>query len=851
MEFLNLFDITVETSLLIVLIGAVNKLLKKKLDPNIRYFLWVFVAIRLLLPIRVELSVEVPDLFDTAIEHTHSSQITETDTATAAWEPLPAFPVEYQTAVTLPQPLLPAETETAPKRSAVSGKDVAQFVWVLGVVGVSGYVLLGNRKIFLSFRKKRRKIEVLDNGIPLYAMPGYNCLAGIVSPAIYIDTDALGGPDVIRNVISHELQHYRVRDNYWQLLRVICLILQWHNPFMWWAYFASKRDCEMACDARVVRDMTSEERFGYGGSLLAAAESVCRKKQQTIACATSMGGNKAFMRERIREMMQYKRKHAVGLLAVIICIIGVGCFASFHLYASEKEDHNPVPESSAAESAPVNQPEETLPPEEEITPVEIDIASYYITNTGNPSNLYYIDENNVLWGCGRNNCGQLGQGTQDYDFHEDMVKIAEHVIHVDYSQNDFMIYLTEDHKLYGVGNAGCGALQQYEAFDPWQYANREHYTVTTPCLLMENVVYARCGRSDVACMTEDSEIWVFGTIGFDTTETHYYQYPVKVLEDAAFVTGGFFSHAALLRDGSVWTWGYNYAGSCGVAGGGIVSEPTKVAEHVRMVWTGDMEYNVDCYDISEFDGIYKRQLENTIILTDDEEYLICGANVGTEEKILPIYYEKRDWILICTHEFLPYIHRTQPFTQEETAVVPEIREYDFQSAKETGTVQQIHGMLPGACEGIWYTIAIDGVEYYYGQYDFQDEEDTELYGYAIFSDKYSLINGITVGMTMEEILEKYPGMAMMDFDGNDLSYLDKRLITDLMGWNPIAYPQSYIGMDENWNYDGKDYAWSDQFDYIMFAGIDQGMADTLPVYIGLLVSGNVVTAITFYYPTAG
>ncbi|MDE7224788.1 MAG: hypothetical protein K2O34_13540 [Acetatifactor sp.] len=104
---------------------------------------------------------------------------------------------------------------------------------------------------------------------------------------------------------------------------------------------------------------------------------------------------------------------------------------------------------------------------------------------------------------------------------------------------------------------------------------------------------------------------------------------------------------------------------------------------------------------------------------------------------------------------------------------------------------------------------------------------------------------------MEEVLEKYPDMAIVDFDNRNLSYMDKKLITGHQGWNGTAYPRSYIGADKDWDYNGKDYAWSDQFDYIMLADIDLGTVDTLPVYVGLLVNGNVVTAITFYYPTAG
>lgn len=44
-------------------------------------------------------------------------------------------------------------------------------------------------------------------------------------------------------------------------------------------------------------------------------------------------------------------------------------------------------------------------------------------------------------------------------------------------------------------------------------------------------------------------------------------------------------HAALLQDGTVWTWGYNNEGNCGVADLKVISEPTMVAEDVVIVLT--------------------------------------------------------------------------------------------------------------------------------------------------------------------------------------------------------------------------------------------------------------------------
>lgn len=185
------------------------------------------------------------------------------------------------------------------------------------------------------------------------------------------------------------------------------------------------------------------------------------------------------------------------------------------------------------------------------------------------------------------------------------------------------------------------------------------------------------------------------------------------------------------------------------------------------------------------------------------------------------------------------------FEQSEVVTVPQIQEYSFEEAVQMGELQKLDGVLPGAGIGTWYIISIGGVEYYYGSYETKSEE-YELFSWSIVDNSYELINGIKIGMNEEDILAQYPNMAVLDFD-NNFVYEE---VTACLGWNGTAYPHSYTGMDVEWNYEGKDYYWTDQFDYIMIADIVQE-PDELPVYLGLLMKDNTVTAITFYCPTAG
>ena len=728
MKLLELSRITAEAAVLTILILAVSRVLLRRLKPGIRYFLWIFVALRILVPVRIEFLPEVPDAFgfverygqETAAEELfresavfgEKAERTETEAGKQGWkaggQAENAAPeetgigagqkhaeqtetVELQEAgigagqkhaaqaenVELQEAGIGAgqkhaeQTETAASEEAKQGEIAARpqatntvrhlliLLWLAGAAAMAIYFTANNIRLSMILKVGRKRAGTLPNGIPLYHMPGYNCLAGVFSPAVYADMDGLKDPDVIENVIRHELQHLRAGDPYWQLLRVICLILQWHNPFVWWAYFASRQDGELACDAGVVRKLSPQARYRYGESLLAAAACVCRDRPAG-SMASSAGGARRFLEKRVKGILQDRRGYGACLSVLVVCILGVACFGAFRETAFTAAGENQRKDTDKRLSDTDNRDSSLKPAENgqtEVTAdsgyrVELDIGEHYITNTGTPFNLYYIDEDQVLWGCGENFYGQLGQGTEDFDFHKDMVKIAENVIHVDCSQNGFTIYLTADHKLYGMGNGGSGALPRYEKEEWMKHVNREAHNVTEPCLLMEDVAYARCGRSDVACMKNDDSVWVFGVVGYGRDREVFYPYPEKVLENAALVTGGSYNHAALLQDGSLWTWGDNYAGNCGTTGV-VVPVPTLVAQDVAMVWTGRMSYQMDCRDIRTFKENFEREYENTVIMTKDGSYYICGANVGTE-KTLPIYYEAGNYPLVYSEEFLPW-----------------------------------------------------------------------------------------------------------------------------------------------------------------------------------------------------
>lgn len=280
------------------------------------------------------------------------------------------------------------------------------------------------------------------------------------------------------------------------------------------------------------------------------------------------------------------------------------------------------------------------------------IEDYYMRSCGDQFNLYTIDEDGVLWGSGQNQYAQLGLGYADEEFHEQKSKIAEHVVHVDYSQKDFVVYLTEDGKLYGLGNDSTYMLLQHTEMPMEDLAYPTKRYVTSPALLLEDVSYARCGRDDVVALKKDGTVWTWGMIWNYQSTGYCISMPQQILTDVKMITGGWFNHAALKEDGTVWTWGYNYSGNCGTDKATMIETPVQVAENVQRVWTGLLNYSAKEDDITDMEEFGNDYVDNTIIEKTDGTFYACGMGVGDKSVVLSQYYEVSELDTVCSSEFL-------------------------------------------------------------------------------------------------------------------------------------------------------------------------------------------------------
>lgn len=277
------------------------------------------------------------------------------------------------------------------------------------------------------------------------------------------------------------------------------------------------------------------------------------------------------------------------------------------------------------------------------------IENSYIRDRITTLNHYYIDENNTLWGTGRNQYWQLGLKDEkdfnnlDVDY-TTPVKLAEKVIHIDASDQGFVIFLTEDHNLYGLGVNLCGVLCQ--PVMEWEELNPHKNIVGTPVPLMEDVIFAVAGRNSILSLTSDGSAWwwghfksVTGTIKLETCSSPE---PKIMVENARYIACGADFAAVIDKDSNLWTWGNNVWGQCGInSKDDFISEAVNVAQNIDMVWVeclSSRQNNEKLKVVKEYNPYRDITYPYTMFVrTLDKKYYACGIDLDGQTKSVAVY----------------------------------------------------------------------------------------------------------------------------------------------------------------------------------------------------------------------
>lgn len=307
----NLFQNTLDASFyggIIIALVIILRLVLKKAPRWTICLLWLLAGLRLLFPFQIESDFSLqPDM-------TQIPQIQAEAAPDPVIQNVPAVPDN----VILPeeddiQVVIQNDAVVEAHHQAIDWGEIAEFVWItvaagMGLYSVAAYLRLKHRV--------REAVKLTDN---VYECAGLDTafVLGYLRPRIYIPM----GLENPKYIVDHERAHIHRGDHWFKLLMYVALALHWFNPLVWAAYICLCRDLEMACDERVVQDMSLEQRKAYSAALLACSAS----HRSFAACPVAFG--EVSVKSRILGVLNYRKpRFWISLIAVAAVIFVAVCF---------------------------------------------------------------------------------------------------------------------------------------------------------------------------------------------------------------------------------------------------------------------------------------------------------------------------------------------------------------------------------------------------------------------------------------------------------------------------------------------------------------------------------------------
>ncbi len=345
---------------LILVIGAIDVLLRKRLWPQIRYGLWFLVIVKLILPPTLALptgivshvrplvaaawqglgferqmpaSLAFGERLDPgrAGEEMNSPSVAAVESAASTGEPT--------------HPVIPTMTDavrTLPMHLRFSWQSVLMTFWLAGTFAVGLWSILRFRRVCRIAREQTAELPAsLAQGLAdaaeklhLRRLPrvvasdavGSPAVIGPVRPALLIPQHGIDhlSPSEAEHVFLHELAHIKRGDLKVQAICILIQIFYWFNPFVWFVQRRLQHLREICCDATVARVLKGDV-AEYRRTILETAYQVLAKPRDYGVGLLGLVETRSHLLSRLSWLERMPWRHyrlRVAVTAVALALTG-------------------------------------------------------------------------------------------------------------------------------------------------------------------------------------------------------------------------------------------------------------------------------------------------------------------------------------------------------------------------------------------------------------------------------------------------------------------------------------------------------------------------------------------------
>lgn len=338
--FLSILGISVSIGLIVIGLIFLTPFLNKRYAAKWKYLIWIFLALRLLIPFSGANVQGVMDrISHLKVETSSESEENDANNSTDTAMPYRGIVVEIPAQMTTP---INASSEKS--TADITMLDIVTLVWIIGslifisvhLISYSHYKrqvlkkgrMIKETRILSQIFRLRRELHISRTVCVMeYDEAESPMIIGFIKPVLVLPKEQYNSGDLFF-ILKHELVHFKRGDVYLKLLFVTANAVHWFNPIIWIMQKEAVIDMELSCDERVTQGTSFALRKAYTETLFSMLHKQCVRK--TVLSTQFYGGTK-IMKKRFKNILiKNRKKNGISILicAVVLSItLGmlVGC----------------------------------------------------------------------------------------------------------------------------------------------------------------------------------------------------------------------------------------------------------------------------------------------------------------------------------------------------------------------------------------------------------------------------------------------------------------------------------------------------------------------------------------------
>lgn len=354
---LKMLQISLEASIVILFVLVLTPLLKRKYSAKLRYYIWLALAIRLVIPFSFSLpnslsTYLVPKSIVQAVVSQNSEKVTLSNKVIVKPE-TPAIAVtesdDYEDT---------AGIQYVSKQNMYKMKQNILYylplIWMLGIVVLVTHQLIAyivfyslvnrwsrcNSNLVISNCVNKVMLNLnMNNKITILhsKMVSSPMLIGFVKPKLVLPELKYSELD-LQNIIKHELIHLKRHDIWFKLLLQIVKAVHWYNPLIYIMQNQAFKTIELSCDEEVVKGLTIDCKKQYSYTIL---NSIIEQQQNNSVFPSYFYNSSITTKERIKNIMNHNKKKK-GSLIFIMLLVCVCLTGSLLVYGADQESKQQI-----------------------------------------------------------------------------------------------------------------------------------------------------------------------------------------------------------------------------------------------------------------------------------------------------------------------------------------------------------------------------------------------------------------------------------------------------------------------------------------------------------------------------